>query len=57
MACKAPSHDLNRRWLVNWTIENKFHRIVNQNTIIFIQDAFDNVICKKGGHFIQGSMY
>ena len=37
--CSAPSHHLNRCWLiVNWTHENKFQWKWNQNSIIFIQE-------------------
>ena len=38
VACLAPSHYLNRCWLiVNWTHENKFQWKSNQNSIIFIK--------------------
>ena len=30
---------------------------LNLNSIIFIQEnAFENVICQNGGHFVQGEM-
>ena len=39
------------------TNRNKFHWNLNQNSIIFIQEnAFENVVCQNGGHFVQGEM-
>ena len=45
-------------WLtVNWTPGNKFQRNMNGNYIIFIQEnAFENVVCQNGGHFVLGEM-
>ena len=55
-ACSAPSHYLNQcSLIVNWTPRNKLQWNLNQNPIIFIQEnAFENVVCQNGGHFVQG---
>ena len=57
-AYSAPSHYLNQCWIiVNWTPGNKFQWNLNRNYIIFIQEnAFENVVCQNGGHFVQGEM-
>ena len=56
VTCSAPSHYLNQCWLiVNWTPVNKFQWNLNRNSIIFVQEnAFENVVCQNGGHFVQG---
>ena len=58
VACSAPSHYLNQFWLiVNWIPGNKFQLNLYRNFIIFIQEnAFENIICQIGGHFVQGEM-
>ena len=51
-----------RRQAINWTNagllsipENKFQWNSNQNYIISIQEnAYENVVCQIGGHFVQG---
>ena len=36
---------------------NKFRWNLNRNFILFIQEnAFQNVVCQNGGHFVQGEM-
>ena len=47
VACSAPSHYLNRCWLIeNWTPWNKLLWNLNQNVIISSQEiAFANVVC------------
>ena len=54
--CTKPSHYLNQCWLiVNWTPGNKFQWNLNRNPIIFIKEnAFENVVCQNGGHFVRG---
>ena len=43
--------------IVNWTLGNKLQGNFNWNSIIFIQEnAFENVICQNGSHFLQGQM-
>ena len=56
VACSAPRHYLNQCWsIVNWTPVNKFQWNLNLNSIIFIQEnAFENVVCQHGSHFVQG---
>ena len=48
VACSAPSHYLNKCWIiVNWTLVNIFQWNFNQNTTFFIdKNAFDNVVWK-----------
>ena len=56
VACSAPSHYLNQCCLVvNWTLRNKPQWNSNGNTKRFIhKNAFGNVVCESGGHFVQG---
>ena len=43
--------------IVNWAPGNKYLWNLNRNSIIFIQEnAFQNVICQNGSHFVQGEM-
>ena len=58
VAYSAPSHCLNQCWpIVNWTPGNKFQWNLNWNSVIFIQEnAFENVVCHNGGHFVQEEM-
>ena len=43
--------------IVNGTHGNKFQRNSNRNSVIFFQEnAFENVVCQYGGHFVQGEM-
>ena len=58
VAYSAPSHCLNQCWpIVNWTPGNKFQWNLNRNSVIFIQEnAFENVVCHNGGHFVQEEM-
>ena len=58
VACLVPSHYLNQCWfIVNWTSGNKFQWNFNRNIIIVNQEnAFGNVVCHNGGHFVQGEM-
>ena len=55
VAWPVPSHYLNRCWyVVNWNLMNKHQWNLNQNSYIFIQEnAFENVVCKNGGHFVS----
>ena len=47
VACLAPSHHLNQRWIIfDWTLERKPQWNFNQNTLFFQVNAFDNVVCK-----------
>ena len=44
VACSAPSHYLNKCWLiVKWTLRKKLKWNFNENVLIFIQE---NVVCK-----------
>ena len=59
VAFSAPSHYLNQCLVfVNWTrIRNTLQWNFNQNLYFFIQEnAFENVGCQNGGHFVQGEM-
>ena len=58
VACPAPSHYWNQCWLiVIWIPGNKFHWNLTRNSTIFIQqNAFENVGCQKGSHFVLGEM-
>ena len=58
VACSTPNHYPNQCWfIVNWTPGNKFQWNLNRNFISFIQEnAFENVVCQYGGHFVQGEM-
>ena len=43
--------------IINWTIRNNLQWIFNQNSNFFIQEnAFENVVCQNGGHFVQGRL-
>ena len=43
--------------IVNRTHGNKFQRNSNRNSVIFSQEnAFENVVCQYGGHFVQREM-
>ena len=43
--------------VVNWTFRNKLQWNSNGNTQHFIhKNAFENVLCGNGGHFVQGEM-
>ena len=48
IACPVPSHYLNQCLLIfNWTTRNQFQRVLNQNTLIFVQEnKLGNVISK-----------
>ena len=56
--CLAPNHYQKQCLIIiNWTPGNKFQWNLNQSFIIYIQEnAFQNVVCQNGGHFVQGEM-
>ena len=57
-ACPVTSHYLNQCWyFVNWTPGNKIQWNLNRKFIICIQEnAFENVGCQIGSHFVQGEL-
>ena len=56
MMVSLPMHIcVTRPQWVNQTPRNKFQWNLNLNFLIFIQEnAFENVICQNGSHFVQG---
>ena len=59
MVVAWPSHYPHQCWNnVKWTNKNKLQGHFKQNAYISIQvNAFENVVCENGGHFIPASMY
>ena len=57
VALLAPIHYQNQFWhMFNWTLRNKLQWNY-QNSYFFIQEnAFQNVVCKSGGHFVSASI-
>ena len=61
MACRlfgakpSPEQMLAYCQLDSW--EQIFQWNLNRNSIIFIlENAFENIVCQTGGHFVQGEM-
>ena len=52
------SHYLNQCWvIVNRTLRNKPLCNFNKNSKLFInENASEDVVCERGGHFVQGEM-
>ena len=57
VAYSAPSHYLNQCCdIVNWTLSSKLQWNLNRNSDILIhENAFQNIVCTSGGHFVQGA--
>ena len=56
--CSAPNHYLSQCWvMVNWTLKTNLSEIQIEIQTIFIhENAFENVVCGNGGHFVQWGM-